>query len=196
MRKGVSGIVWVAALSLAALLVVEIGGVVSLDVQRNTQRTPIAGTPPMQTSPTPTATPGWWGRMPLLTPGPTTARNAAPQGRQGEKAGKPSHCPSPNVCIEAPRAGVGLSGTVDFIGTAGAPEFGYYKVESGRDGENWTFLYKSSRQVSHGALFTLETSTVPPGPYWVRLTVVRKNGNYPAPCVAGPYQIIEDEWRW
>lgn len=88
--------------------------------------------------------------------------------------------------ISAPSPGQRVNGIVQIAGTArfDPGEYQYYKVEigSGRAPESWTTLGTTHTEpVIDGLLEELHAYALPPGPYVLRLVVVRNDGNYPAP---------------
>ncbi|MCB0163075.1 MAG: SH3 domain-containing protein [Anaerolineae bacterium] len=92
----------------------------------------------------------------------------------------------PNAQITSPAPGLPFSSRVVAIsGFANVPNFKSYKIEYSTDPHSgvWNYLFEQDTPVENGVLMHLETSTVPPGPYGVRLTVVDKSGNYPEPCI-------------
>ena len=98
------------------------------------------------------------------------------------KPATPSRCEA-GADISWPRNGTSLAGIVDFKGTASDPQFGYYKFEFRKAGdENWRFLVRFDRPVVNGVLMQWHLDTVPSGKYEVRLIVVKKDGNFLKPC--------------
>jgi SH3-like domain-containing protein len=92
----------------------------------------------------------------------------------------------PNAQITSPAPGsMFTSRVVTIRGYANVPNFDHYKIEYSTDPNNdaWNYLLEEKTPVENGALMLLETSTVPYGPYGVRLTVVDVSGNYPEPCI-------------
>jgi len=71
-----------------------------------------------------------------------------------------------------------LQRTAGFRGTATRPGFAYHKFEfRPHDRANWSFLARFEQPVSDGVLMEWDTTTVPPGVYWLRLVVVDNTGN-------------------
>ena len=93
-------------------------------------------------------------------------------------------CDNPAARIVSPRAGTSVRGVIAVMGTATLPNFNFYKVEVRPDtGSIWNNFASSTKQVTDGALGTLNTGLFPPGLYWVQLTVVDNTGNFPiTPC--------------
>lgn len=96
----------------------------------------------------------------------------------------PPPCPDPQVCITVPRMGAPVTGRIGIQGSALNSRFQFYKVELGI-GENPTQWHSISpihkNPVDQGLLDQFDTTTVPNGVYWLRLTVVDETGNYPQP---------------
>lgn len=112
-------------------------------------------------------------------PAGSTARTASRDGDSTGFTGSSYH-------ISAPSPGQRVNGIVQIVGTArfNTGEYQYYKVEigSGRAPESWTTLGTThSDPVLDGLLEELHAYALPPGPYVLRLVVVRNDGNFPAP---------------
>jgi len=93
---------------------------------------------------------------------------------------------NPNARITSPAPGAPFTSRVVAIsGYANVPNFNYYKIEYSTDPDsgNWNYLLEKDTPIENDVLMYLETSTVPYGPYGVRLTVVDMTGNYPEPCI-------------
>ncbi len=144
--------------------------------------TPTAMPPTPVETPTPTPGAVWpvATAMPTASPAPTVTATALPV---------PPNCPDPQVQITAPTSGQLLAGVVEIHGTANIPDFGFYKFEiSGPlTGGEWRTIGEVARTpVSNGLLGYWDAWPVAreaPGLYWLRLVVVDRTGNYPAPCV-------------
>jgi hypothetical protein len=88
-------------------------------------------------------------------------------------------CPRPEVCISFPPMDATLRGIIQFRGTATRPNFQYYKFEFRPENDKaWNFLGRSDWPVTNGLLMEWNTTQIPAGVYWLRLTVVDKSGNY------------------
>ena len=143
---------------------------------------------PLPTS-TPTPTPGWWGYVPTATPtlpglpalpAPSLGGGSSGGASDGPVAFQVVGCPGGGTSIQAiSRHGVWWA----VSGTAQADPFWYWKMELSADGKGWTVLYRSEAPVAGGHLMDFNTTTVPRGSYQMRLTVVRRDGNYPEPCI-------------
>jgi len=97
----------------------------------------------------------------------------------------PAYCPEPGVSITQPGTGARVSGRVVIRGTASRDAFQFYKVEYGQ-GESpthWNVINDIHRiPVTQNILEEWDTSGLPEGTYWLRLTVVDPTGNFPPPC--------------
>jgi hypothetical protein len=61
--------------------------------------------------------------------------------------------------------------------------FHHWRIEySTTPGGGWNFLLERDYPVENDKLVMIDASTVPRGPYGLRLTVVDETGNYPEPC--------------
>ncbi|MDT8304643.1 MAG: transglycosylase domain-containing protein [Anaerolineae bacterium] len=118
---------------------------------------------------------------------PVSSNGSSPAGSGGGFTGSSYH-------ITAPSPGQRVNGIVQILGTARFDTgYQYYKVEigSGRAPDAWTTLGTTHGEpVVNGLLEELHTYALPPGPYVLRLVVVRNDGNFPAPY-AIPITIIE-----
>jgi tetratricopeptide (TPR) repeat protein len=86
--------------------------------------------------------------------------------------------------ITSPVPNAQLSGRVAIRGTATLPDFQFYKVEYGigRNPGHWSSIGEVVREpVIDGELIIWDTTSLPPGEYVIRLTVVDTTGNYPPP---------------
>jgi formylglycine-generating enzyme required for sulfatase activity len=118
-----------------------------------------------------------------------TAAVASTPGSSGV-GGQPAGQPVPFQVIACPTQGAAITGITvakpgwwSVRGSAAIPNLEYWKGEISADGSAWALLYRSASPVQDGVLLELNTSTVPPGTYQVRLTAVDRTGNYPEPCV-------------
>lgn len=97
--------------------------------------------------------------------------------------------------ISSPRSGDVVSGLVQILGTAefDPGQVQYYKLEigPGTNPTQWTTLGTThSTPVENGVLEELHADALPPGPYVIRLILVRNDGNFPPPH-AVPITIAE-----
>ena len=168
--------------------------------------TPIPAPPSATPAPTeapPTATPSPTARPPTATPRPAggdTLRLPSPTPTETETpppsptspprpvAPPPtpvplSGCP-PGAQITSPRPGTVFQQRNNFIlGVANIIRFHHWRIEySTAPGGGWNFLLERDYPVENDKLVMIDASTVPRGPYGLRLTVVDETGNYPEPC--------------
>lgn len=142
---------------------------------------------PLPTS-TSTPTPGWWAYVPTVTPTlpglpALPALSLGGGGRNGTSDGPVAFdvlsCRGGGTSIQAiTRYGVWWA----ISGVAQTDPFWYWKMELSSDNANWTLLYRSEAPTSGGHLMDFNTTTVPRGSYRMRLTVVKRDGNYEEPC--------------
>ncbi|MDW8317596.1 MAG: hypothetical protein RMN53_07130 [Anaerolineae bacterium] len=106
----------------------------------------------------------------------------APLEREGPSLSAPTFsaaCPRPEACITFPKPNDRISGIVAFRGTAIRDGFQYYKFEFRPETRpDYAYLVHFEAPVVHGVLMEWDTRTVPSGPYWLRLVVVDRTGNY------------------
>lgn len=94
-----------------------------------------------------------------------------------------ANCPDPGSRLTYPTVNAVLKGPVQILGSAYVEEFDYYKFEFRPQGvSEWSFLQSFKTPVTKGLLGVWDTSNLPPGNYWFRLVVVKKDGNYLEPC--------------
>ncbi|HZD11157.1 MAG TPA: transglycosylase domain-containing protein [Candidatus Binatia bacterium] len=91
-----------------------------------------------------------------------------------------------NYHISSPRAGETVSGQVPIVGTANfdRSDVQFYKLEigAGNNPSQWTTLGEThDAPVLNGVLEVLHAYALAPGPYVIRLVLVRQDGNYPPP---------------
>jgi len=79
-----------------------------------------------------------------------------------------------------------VKGQVEIRGTATVANFWYYKIEFRFDNEPnlWRYIYSAYAPVSDGVLAVWNTSPLPDGVYWLKLSVVDRTGNYRPGCEA------------
>lgn len=123
---------------------------------------------------------------PTPTPSPTPEPTATPTRVYIAPTATPvPPCPNPGVQINSPAPGTVFENRYIFIvGNANIANFHHYRIEysMSKDGHSWSYLFENDYPVDNGKLMRLDTSTVPNGPYGIRLTVVDNTGNYPEPC--------------
>ncbi|MCC7209746.1 MAG: LysM peptidoglycan-binding domain-containing protein [Anaerolineae bacterium] len=108
---------------------------------------------------------------PVFTPPPLPGVNAR-------------DCDNPSARIVSPAPGAVLTGPFTVIGTANIANFSFYKLEMRPDdgGQNWNNVGTVFSAVEGGVLGRVDTSFFPAGIYWLQLTVVQTDSNYPPPC--------------
>jgi LysM repeat protein len=108
---------------------------------------------------------------PVFTPPPLPGVNAR-------------DCGNLSARIVSPAPGAVLTGPFTVIGTASIPDFSFYKLEMRPDdgGQNWNNVGTVFSAVDGGVLGRVDTSFFPAGIYWLQLTVVQSDSNYPPPC--------------
>ncbi|MGI6368527.1 MAG: hypothetical protein ACOX2L_09275 [Anaerolineae bacterium] len=120
---------------------------------------------------------------PTAVPAPTPEETATAVPTQAPPP-PPSACADANVCITWPGPNSEVSGVISIRGSAQHPAFQFYKVEYGvgEDPAGWNSIGDTvGSPVEGGTLATLDTTALPNGVYWFRLTVVDNTGNFPPP---------------
>jgi len=85
--------------------------------------------------------------------------------------------------IDSPVPGENLSGIVDLVGTVDVPNFGFYKFEISPSGsENWSPIYAGREIIKDDVLGRIDTGTLTPGDYRLRLVVTNNVGEAMEPC--------------
>lgn len=132
--------------------------------------------------PTPTPTPA----TPTATSRPRpTPREVATVVPPTATLPPPAPCPDENVRITLPGMNASISGRVAIQGTANHDRFQFYKVEYGQGEQpaSWHVISDvRTNPVLNGVLEEVDTTRLPNGIYWLRLTVVDQTGNFPPPC--------------
>lgn len=124
----------------------------------------------------PTATPTPTATLPPPTPQPVAVVSSPTPATIVD-------CP-PGVQITSPAPGATFNQRNNFIvGTANIVQFHHWRIEySTSPGGGWNYLLERDYPVENDKLVMIDASTVPRGPYGLRLTVVDVTGNYPEPC--------------
>lgn len=93
-------------------------------------------------------------------------------------------CPTSGAQITSPAPGTRFTERYNqIVGTANINQFHHWKIEySTNPGGSWNFLFEQNYPIDNDELMMFDASTVPNGPYGLRLTVVDATGNYPEPC--------------
>jgi hypothetical protein len=142
------------------------------------------------------------GANPLLTPtldllaSPTTTlavEEVTLNGSDTTSSETPLPPPIPNVIegctpgqvmITDPENGSMVSGVVTIVGTAQAPNFGFFKYEVQRAGDPiWLTILAVRESKLDEELGPWDTRALPPGEYQLRLVVTDNEGNSLPPCV-------------
>jgi len=85
--------------------------------------------------------------------------------------------------IESPVPGENLSGIVDLVGTVDVEDFGFYKFEISPAGsENWSPIYAGREIIKNDILGRIDTGSLTPGDYRLRLVVTNNVGDAMEPC--------------
>lgn len=136
-------------------------------------------TPAATATPKPTEMPKITPTPTPLPPTPTITPIPSPTATPALLA----ECPDPGARLTYPTVNAVLQGSVRILGSAHVDDFGYYKFEFRPAGiSEWSFLQRFDEPVADGLLGVWDTSPLAPGNYWFRLVVVKKDGNYLAPC--------------
>ena len=85
--------------------------------------------------------------------------------------------------IDSPVPGENLSGIVDLVGTVDVDGFGFYKFEIAAAGtDNWSPVYAGREIIRDDVLGRIDTSSLVPGDYRLRLVVTDNVGEAMEPC--------------
>ena len=85
--------------------------------------------------------------------------------------------------ISSPVPGENLSGIVNLVGTVDVPNFGFYKFEISPAGlETWSPVYAWNDIIQDDVLGRVDTSSLVPGDYRLRLVVTNNVGEAMEPC--------------
>jgi len=119
---------------------------------------------------------------PSLTPSATLMVTPTLPARTPTAAPPPA-CQNSSATITSPTMDSQISDIIEIRGTATHPILLYWKVEYRTDGNtNYAMLSNGDAPVTNEVLARLSTKTLPNGVYWLRLSVVQKDGNYAVPC--------------
>ena len=101
-----------------------------------------------------------------------------------------SGCIPGQIDITTPKPGATIKGSLELVGTASIPNFGFFKYEFAPVGsDTWATNVAVNKAVQDGNLGSWDTSAITPGDYQLRLVVSDNKGtNFPA-CVV-PVRII------
>ncbi len=125
--------------------------------------------------------------LPTITPSPT------PLELFGVDV---SGCQNPKATILSPQPGAAVKGKVTIQIVASIPDFAFYKIELGIPDEPdaWVTLFNENQSATSEEPFswTWDSSTVSPGVYHLRLTVMAADLTYPPQCLV-PIQVLATE---
>lgn len=95
-----------------------------------------------------------------------------------------SGCITGQIMITSPEPGAEVSAVVDLIGTAAAPNFGFYKYEIAPVGtQNWATVAAEREPKIDELLGKWNTLSLSNGDYFLRLVITDNVGNSLEPCV-------------
>jgi hypothetical protein len=104
-----------------------------------------------------------------------------------------SGCTNEKATIQLPKPGDAVKGKISIRIIADIPNFAFYKIELGRPDEPdvWTTLFNDNKVATEAEPFTWpwDSTTVPPGVYHLRLTVMAADLTFPTPCIV-PIQVL------
>lgn len=120
----------------------------------------------------------------LATPiGTLPADGAVPLGTPAAQSGM-SGCVPDQIMLTSPKPGEEVNGTVTLIGTANAPNFGFYKYEIAPVGtDNWTTISAGAEIKVDKDLGQWNTTTLANGDYFLQLVIIDNVGQTLEPCV-------------
>jgi hypothetical protein len=114
----------------------------------------------------------------VVTPGGPTATAEA------------TGCIPGQIDITTPKSGDTVKGSIELVGSANVPNFGFYKYEFAPLGsDTWATILANNKVVQDGNLGNWDTSAITPGDYQLRLVVSDNKGNNLPACVV-PVRII------
>jgi hypothetical protein len=95
----------------------------------------------------------------------------------------PPGCSNANATITSLTDNGTVSGLIEIRGTATDTQMQYWKVEY-RPEANTSYdqLNQSDKGITDDVIARLSTKTIPNGVYFIRLVIVKKDGNFPTPC--------------
>ena len=95
----------------------------------------------------------------------------------------PPGCANPNATITSLTDNGTVSGMIEIKGTATDPNMEYWKIEYRAEANTgYDQLNKSDKGITDDVLARLSTKTIANGVYFIRLVIVKKDGNFPTPC--------------
>jgi len=124
----------------------------------------------------------------LVAPAGTLSPDAATQaalfpGTPALQSGM-SGCKPDQIMITSPQSGDVIKGTVDLVGTADIPNFGFYKYEVAPVGtDNWATVSAGEKPVRNDVLGQLNTTILANGDYFLQLVILDNVGETLEPCI-------------
>jgi hypothetical protein len=86
-------------------------------------------------------------------------------------------CTPGQITITSPQSGEEIRGSVELIGSASVPNFGFYKLEvAPQGGSTWAIFSAGSNPVKNGSLGKWDTTALTPGDYQLQLVVTDNQG--------------------
>ena len=99
-------------------------------------------------------------------------------------------CIPGQIAITSPKPGDTVKGSIQLVGTANIPNFGFYKYEFAALGSDaWATIVADKKIVQDDKLGNWDTSAITPGDYQLRLVVSDNQGNNFPACIV-PVRII------
>lgn len=93
-------------------------------------------------------------------------------------------CTPGQIIITSPAAGDEVKGSVELIGTASVPNFGFYKLEvAPLGGSTWAIFSAGSNLVKNGSLGKWDTTALTPGDYQLQLVITDNQGIALPSCI-------------
>ena len=104
-------------------------------------------------------------------------------GTQAAPSGMSGCVPDQNM-ITSPQPGAVVSGSIEIIGTANVPNFGFYKYEiAPRGTQDWATISADRNPKQNISLGTWNTASLTNGEYFLRLVITDNEGGSLEPCV-------------
>lgn len=92
--------------------------------------------------------------------------------------------------IDVPIPGQELSGIVELVGTVDVKDFGFYKFEVSPAGlDHWSPIYAGRKILHDAVLGRIDTGSLTPGDYRLRLVVTNNIGEALTPCEV-PIRVV------
>ena len=121
--------------------------------------------------------------VPAQSPAPPIQPTVPPAQPTRASAPPPPGCSNPNATITSLVDNGTVSGMIEIKGTATDPNMEYWKIEYRPEANTgYDQLSKSDKGITDDVLARLSTKTIANGIYFIRLVIVKKDGNFPTPC--------------